>query len=177
VLPLARCLAWDRDAARAEAFAAAAGASGLDARTAADLATAALDSDVILACTSARRPYLDASMIRPGAFIAAVGADSPDKSEIMPALMARATVVADVLAQCAVMGDLHHALAAGAIDIGQVHAELAELVAGTKPGRTGKDQVTLFDSTGTAVQDVAAAAFLFQRALARPGLTAMVLAR
>ncbi len=64
------------------------------------------------------------------------------------------------------MGDLHHAIEAGAMAAADVHAELAELVAGARPGRTDDAQITLFDSTGTAVQDVAAAVRIYQRARA-----------
>ena len=76
-------------------------------------------------------------MVRPGAFVAAVGADSPGKNEVAPRLMARARVVADLVDQCAAMGDLRHAIAAGAMRREDVHAELAELVVGAKPGRAG----------------------------------------
>jgi ornithine cyclodeaminase/alanine dehydrogenase-like protein (mu-crystallin family) len=166
VLPITRCLAWDRDDGRAAAFAAWAAARGLGGEVAADVAAAALASDVVVACTTAREPYLDRGMVRPGTFIAAVGADSPDKNEIAPALMADAIVVADVLEQCAVMGDLRHALAAGTMTREAVHAELAEVVAGSRPGRTSADAITIFDSTGIGVQDVAAAAVVYERAVA-----------
>jgi ornithine cyclodeaminase/alanine dehydrogenase-like protein (mu-crystallin family) len=159
VLPLRRAFAWDRDRERAQAFAEETGAEA-----AVDLAAAAGESDVIVTCTTSHSPFLAASMVRPGTFVAAVGADSPEKSEVQPALMARALVVADVLDQCAVMGDLHHALDAGVMDRADVHAELGELVAGRRQGRTSPDQITLFDSTGSALQDVASAAFLYERA-------------
>ena len=167
VLPLRRCLAWDRDPARMKAF---------PGDAVADLGGAARESDVIAACTTAREPYLQADFVRPGTFVAAVGADSPDKNEVRPELMARAAVVTDVLDQCAAMGDLRHALEAGTMRREDVHAELADLVAGTRPGRTGEAQITLFDSTGTALQDVAAAALIHERALGRPGLRSVVLA-
>ena len=167
VLPLRRAFAWDRDEARAQAFARS---HGLEA--VADLRAC----DVIVACTTARSPYLGPGAVRPGSFVAAVGADSPDKSEVEPELMRNALVVADVLAQCAAMGDLRHALAAGAMRREDVHAELHELVAGTKAGRTSEDQVTLFDSTGTAVQDVAAAALIYERACRSAGFAAVDLA-
>lgn len=160
VLPLARGFAWDLDPARAAAFAAAHGLVSVD-----DPGTAARVSDVIVTCTTATAPFLTADMVAPGTFIAAVGTDSPDKSEIAPALMAGALVVADVLAQCAEIGDLHHAIAADAMNRGGVHAELGELVTGARPGRSSKDEITLFDSTGTALQDVASAAFVYRRAL------------
>ena len=164
-LQLRRGFAWDRDLARAEALATC--AQGIAIEPVADLADAARQSDVIVTCTTARTFFLDPDMVRPGTFIAAVGADSPDKSEIAPALMAKARVVADVLDQCAEMGDLRHALAAGAMRREDVHAELAELVSGAKPGRIDAAEITLFDSTGTALQDVAAAARIYEQAVAR----------
>ena len=174
VLPLRRALAWDQDEARARSF--VNGIDGLEAALAPDLATGARAADLIVTCTTAREPFLDAKMVRPGTFVAAVGADSPDKNEISPGLMARARVVADLADQCAAMGDLRHAIAAGAMRREDVHAELAELVAGAKPGRTREDEIWLFDSTGTALQDVAAAAWIYRRALARPGLPRLDLA-
>jgi ornithine cyclodeaminase/alanine dehydrogenase-like protein (mu-crystallin family) len=95
-----------------------------------------------------------------------VGADNPEKQELDPALFACSKVVVDSLDQCATIGDLHHALAAGCVMRDGVYAELSEIVAGRKPGRTSRDEITLFDSTGTALQDVAAAAVAYERALA-----------
>ena len=173
-LPLRRLLAWDRDAGRADALARA--AEGLEAGTAGDLAAAARASDVIVTCTTAQEPFLSAAMVGPGTFVAAVGADSPDKCEIAPDLMAGARVVVDRLDQCAAMGDLRGALAAGVLRREDVHAELAELVSGAKPGRTGEEQITLFDSTGTALQDVAAAARIYEQARDRTDVLTVDLA-
>jgi alanine dehydrogenase len=153
-------LAYDRDAARAEAFCRASGA-----QPATGLAEAARSSDIIVTCTTATRYFLTGDMVRPGAFIAAVGADNENKQEIDPALMARAKVVTDVTQQARTIGDLHHAIAAGAMAAEDVHAELAEVVAGRKPGRTSPDEITIFDSTGTGLQDVAAAIAVYRRAL------------
>lgn len=125
----------------------------------------ARESDVIVTCTSARRFILSREQVRPGTFIAAVGADDADKQELEPELMAASTVVADLLDQCAHIGDLHHAIAAGAMRRDDVHAELGEVLAGTRSGRSSADEITVFDSTGTALQDVAAAAVVYQRAL------------
>jgi ornithine cyclodeaminase/alanine dehydrogenase-like protein (mu-crystallin family) len=79
--------------------------------------------------------------------------------------MARSKVVVDVLEQCAVMGDLHHALESGAMTLTAVHADLGEVVAGTKPGRESDDEIIIFDSTGMALQDVAAAGILYEKAV------------
>jgi ornithine cyclodeaminase/alanine dehydrogenase-like protein (mu-crystallin family) len=130
----------------------------------ADLAGAVLQSDIVVTCTTARQPLLGPDDVRPGTFIAAVGADHPEKQELHPALMAKSKVVADMLEQCAVMGDLHHALKAGVITCGDVHAELGEIVAGKKAGRESEDEIIVFDSTGMALQDVAAAAVLYEKA-------------
>jgi ornithine cyclodeaminase/alanine dehydrogenase-like protein (mu-crystallin family) len=164
VRPLTRCFAWDRDFERACAFATTASTQGLDAEVANDLATAALASDIIVTCTTSRQAFLDPGMVRGGTFVAAVGADSPEKSEISPALMASAKVVADVLDQCVAIGDLHHAIAAGSMTREAVHGELAELVCCVKPGRTSADEIIIFDSTGTGLQDVATAALVHERA-------------
>lgn len=166
-LPLARGFAWDRDPDKARELAAEARHDGLAIEAVQDVAAASAQSDIILACTTARTPWLHRDMVCPGTFIAAVGADSPDKNEIASALMAEALVVADSLDQCAAMGDLRHALAAGAMSLDDVHAELADLVVDSKPGRTDDAQVTLFDSTGTAIQDVASAAMIYERAVTR----------
>jgi alanine dehydrogenase len=129
-----------------------------------NLATSVLHSDLCVTCTPSQRPLLGPDDVRPGTFIAAVGADSPDKQELDPALMAKSKIVVDLLQQCAVMGDLHHALEAGAVTGADVYAELGEVVAGNKPGRQSDEEIIVFDSTGMALQDVAAAAVLFEKA-------------
>ena len=163
VLPLAQCLAWDRDFGRAQQYGREEGAEAVADLPKGDAA------DVVVTCTTATEPFLGPDQVGPGTFVAAVGADSSAKNEVKPALFEAALVVADVRAQCAAMGDLRHALAAG-VDPGCVHAELAELVSGAKPGRTSPEQITLLDSTGTALQDVASAAMIYERALARGGM-------
>jgi alanine dehydrogenase len=168
VRPLRRVWAYDTDPARAEALAAQVGRSlGVPAATTPDLASAAAASDIVITCTSAERPILFVGDVRPGTFIAAVGADSDTKSELDPALMAGAAVVPDLTEQAAFIGDLHHALAAGVMTREDVRGELGGVLSGTACGRRGEDEVVVFDSTGTALQDVAAAAAVYQRALAR----------
>jgi alanine dehydrogenase len=168
VLPLERALAFDADASVAQAFAADLSRElGFEVAATSDLAGALARSDVCITCTPSRQAFLFREHVRPGTFVAAVGADSADKQELDPALMAAAVVVTDVLEQCASSGDLHHALEAGTMTRDAVHAELADLVSGRKPGRRSPDEITIFDSTGTALQDVAAAAVVFEKAVAR----------
>jgi len=165
VLPLRRIMLVDIDHARAEDLAARASAKhGLQVEPTKDLRTALRDSDVCVTCTTSRRAFLEASDITPGTFIAAVGADNPEKQELEPSLLASATLVVDVLDQCADIGELHHALAAGLLTRDRVHAELADVVVGRRPGRTRPDEITIFDSSGTALQDVAAAVTVYEKA-------------
>ena len=162
----ARIVAHDLDAGRAAGFCAALGRElGIEVVPATELAAAARASDVIVTCTTARRYFVTAAMVRPGTFIAAVGADNEDKQEIDPQLMAAATVVTDLTEQACRIGDLHHAIEAGAMAREDVHAELAEVVAGTRPGRARSDETIVFDSTGTGLQDVAAAVAAYRLAV------------
>lgn len=166
VLPLRRAYAVDADEGRARAFAKEQSAAlGIEVTVATDLAGAVGKSDVCVTCTPSRRPLLFRDDVAAGTFVAAVGADSPDKQELDPALLAEAVVVVDVLEQCAAIGDLHHALASGALSREDVHAELAEVVTGGKPGRRSPEEITVFDSTGTALEDVAAAVVVYERAV------------
>jgi alanine dehydrogenase len=122
--------------------------------------------DMVVTCTASRSPLLDADDVSAGTFVAGVGADSESKHELAPDLLARSTLVVDSLDQCACFGDLHHALDAGAMRGEDVHADLADVVSGRRPGRRSDDEITIFDSTGTALEDVAAGAMVYERALA-----------
>ena len=138
-----------------------------------DLRTAARVSDIVVTCTSSTAPLLFVGDLSPGAFVAAIGADSEDKQELDAALLCTTTVVTDVTEQCATIGDLHHAIAAGAMSLDRVHAELGEIVAGRKAGRSSAEEIIVFDSTGMALQDVAAAAAVYEAAV-RTGRGAVV---
>jgi len=165
VFSLEHVWAIDSDHARAEAFAdRAAKELGLRVEPGKDLRAALRQSDICVTVTPARRAFVMAEDVPAGLFIAAVGADAEGKQELEPALVASATLVVDVLEQCAVIGELQHALAAGLITRERVHAELADVVAGRRPGRTRRDEITIFDSSGTALQDVAAAVAVYEKA-------------
>jgi alanine dehydrogenase len=167
-LPIARVRLWDLDPRRAERLAAelAPELPGVEVRAAPDLAAALATTEVCATCTPARDFFVRLEDVRPGTFVAAVGADDHGKQELDPRLVARGTLVVDTLAQCAELGELQHALAAGLMTTGEVHAELAEVVAGVRPGRSTAEEITIFDSTGTALQDLAAAIAVESRARA-----------
>jgi alanine dehydrogenase len=167
VLSLQRILLVDIDHARAEDLAARAGAKhGVRVEPTKELRAALQESDVCVTCTTSRRAFLGASDVAPGTFVAAVGADNPEKQELEPTLLASATLVVDVLDQCAEIGELHHALRAGVLTRERVHGELADVVVGRRPGRTSRQEITIFDSSGTALQDVAAAIAVYEKASA-----------
>jgi ornithine cyclodeaminase/alanine dehydrogenase-like protein (mu-crystallin family) len=129
-----------------------------------ELAERARVSDVVITCTPARQAILGEDDVSPGCLIAAVGADNPEKQELDPKLLRRSKVVVDVLEQCAVMGDLHHALAAGVMTRDDVYGELGDIVSGNKAGRSNDQEIIVFDSTGMALQDAAAAVAVWRRA-------------
>lgn len=167
VLRLERVWCWDRSAEAALRFAREMSRElCVQVSATRRLRPALRGSDVIVTCTPSRRYFVQAKDVAPGAFVAAVGADSSDKQELQPELLRRSRVVVDSLEQAATIGDLHHALEAGVMTRAQVHAELADVVAGRKPGRRSPDETFVFDSTGIALQDVAAAACVYARALA-----------
>lgn len=162
-----RIRAYDEDAEKSRAFAAALRAeTGVPIIAATDLPATVAASDIVITCTSARRWFLGREMVGPGTFVAGVGADNEDKQEIDPALLAHSKVVTDLTEQCATIGDLHHAVAAGAMSASDVHAQLGEIVAGLKRARENEEEIIVFDSSGTALQDVAAAAAVYRQALA-----------
>src|SRR5262249_4628194 len=125
VLPLAHARVLDTEPARAQSLATQAQADlGIRVSVATDLHAALRESDVCVTCTPSRRPLVFQDDIVPGTFIAAVGADNRGKQELDPGLVASSTLVVDVLEQCAEIGELQHALAAGLMLREDVHAEL-----------------------------------------------------
>jgi ornithine cyclodeaminase/alanine dehydrogenase-like protein (mu-crystallin family) len=168
VLPLERAFALDLDRSRAESYAREmASELSLDVSPADDLASALSETDVLVTCTPSRTAFVLRKDVRPGTFIAAVGADSEDKQEIEEALMAASAVVVDLLPQAALIGDLHHAIARGHMRAEDVRAELGAVVAGRAGGRASPEEITIFDSTGIALQDLAAAVAVYERARGR----------
>lgn len=165
VLPLAKIFAFDMNAAAAQTLADdMAEELSLETEAVSDPGRAIKQSDVCVTCTTATTFFVRQEDVSPGTFIAAVGADDVHKQEIDPALMAASKVVADHLEQCCTIGDTHHAIAAGLMRPSDVYAELAEVVAGKKPGRTNAGETFIFDSTGVAIEDAVAAVAVYEKA-------------
>ena len=130
-----------------------------------DLSAALMESHIVITCTPSREPFIHSEDILSGTFIAAVGADNEDKQELFSELLSKSKVVVDIAEQSASMGELHHAIKKGLLSVGDVHAELGQIIAGKKPGRVSDKEIIVFDSTGTALQDAAAAALVYEKAV------------
>lgn len=158
VRPFARLIAWSPDRLHLDAYLREMRADGLEARAAATPEAVCREADVLLTATPARAPLVQAEWLRPGQHVTALGADAPGKQELDAACLTRADLlVVDRLTQCAAFGELRHALDAGLLRPDRVHAELGEIVAGVKPGRTTARQITIADLTGVGFQDTAIA--------------------
>mgnify|MGYP002519691612 CR=1 FL=1 len=129
---------------------------------ASDIETAVKASDIILTATPAREPFLRAEWVRPGTHISCVGADMSGKQEIESKIFRTAKAFADDEAQCLSVGECEIPHKDGSLSA--IAAEIGDVIAGTKPGRTGADEITVFDSTGIALQDIASAAALLNAA-------------
>lgn len=154
---------WARDPAKAQAMAAE-----LDDARAVDSVDSALDgADIAITTTPSREPLIQPQHLRSGLHITAMGSDAEHKNEIAPAVLARVDAyVADRLSQTRVLGELNHAIAAGLVHAEDDFAELGQVIAGQRPGRTSTEQITLCDLTGTGAQDTAIASLAYQRAVA-----------
>ena len=155
---------FDIDNARAEAFIATHSTSDCTVTPAPSVPAAVAEADICITCTTSKSPVLTEDLDLNGCFVAAVGADNPEKHEICPGLMRRARILVDDLEACASSGDLNHALRLGLVSKDRVHADLAELASGRKQGRLTADELVIFDSSGSGVQDVAAAWAAYQEA-------------
>jgi ornithine cyclodeaminase len=165
VRPIREARIWARDGVKAEAAAREAGQRlGIPVLAVAEPQAAMRGADIVVTTTPAEKPILMADWLEPGQHLTAMGSDSEHKNEIDPALFARATYVADRLAQTRRLGELHHAIGAGLVAADAAFPELGEVVAGTATGRSGAEQITFADLTGTGVQDTAIANLAFARA-------------
>jgi alanine dehydrogenase len=121
-------------------------------------------ADVVVTTTPARGPILMNKWVSEGTHINAIGADAPGKQELDPDILLRARVVVDDVEQAIHGGEVNVPLSTGVIARGNIYADLGEIVTKKKPGRTSDDEVTIFDSTGLAVQDIATDWVVYKKA-------------
>jgi alanine dehydrogenase len=127
----------------------------------------ACGGDIVCTLTPSRTPFVKREWLKPGAHINAVGADAPGKEELDPEILVDALVVVDDIEQSTHAGELNVPFGKGLFNASQIYATLGELTSGAKPGRTDENTVTVFDSTGLAIQDVATARFIYEKARTR----------
>jgi ornithine cyclodeaminase len=156
-LPIAEVRAYDAVPASAERFAETLRARGVAVRIAAGAEDAVGGADVVVTATPGKAAVLKADWVRPGMHVSAFGADTRGKIEVEPELFARATVVVDDVTQATTIGETQHAIARGLLRPDQIATTLGEILAGRHPGRTRPDEITLFDATGLAFQDLVCA--------------------
>jgi len=155
-LPIEEVRCFDLNPDSSRALTARASALGLRAVSAMSPREAVEGADVVVTATPSFQHILEDAWIARGTHISAFGADTRGKQELDPRLLGRARLVADYLPQSREIGEFQHAFREGIVD--GVHAELGEILNGWKPGRETEDQVTVFDATGIALQDLAVAA-------------------
>jgi ornithine cyclodeaminase len=164
VRPLERATIWARRPEAAAACAAdLAAETGIPVQATTDLPGAVAAADIVVTVTPSREPLIEAQWVTPGTHITAVGSDLPGKTELAPALLARARIVADRLAQCRTQGEIAAAIAAGAIAAGDVACELGEVAAHSCRGRITPEDITVADMTGVGALDAALATAVVQR--------------
>jgi alanine dehydrogenase len=154
-------LLWDADEARAALVAEELGARVAGSRD------EALGTDVVVTVTPGREILFEPGSLRAGQHVSLMGADGPGKAEIALEELARARVVVDEWEQASHNGDISRAVEAGSIGRSDV-VELGRILTGEQRGRAGEDEITVFDSTGLAVQDLAVAALVYERYRAHP---------
>ena len=133
----------------------------------------AVACDIVCTLTPAKAPVVKASWVRPGTHINAVGADAAGKQELDPGILMRAQVVVDDLGQACHGGEINVALSQGLFTKEQVWSTIGEILAGTKPGRQDAQAITVFDSTGLAIEDIATARLVYHKAKERGGYLSM----
>jgi ornithine cyclodeaminase len=158
-----KVIAWNRTPGRLPALAAVAEEAGLPFE-AVDL-PAMRAADVIVTITSSPAAALLAGHVAPGTHLACMGTDTRGKQEVDPALLARATLFCDEVAQSVSIGEAQHAIAAGLVAEADL-TPIGAVIGGAHPGRTAPDEITLFDGTGVGLQDLAVASALVDTALA-----------
>ncbi|MFQ5997935.1 MAG: ornithine cyclodeaminase family protein [Candidatus Bathyarchaeia archaeon] len=129
-----------------------------------DLKKTVQESDIIITSTIAMSPIVKNSWVRKGTHIAALGADMEGKQEVEAKLLNRSKVFVDDLGQCVRDGEINVPLKKGQFRVQDVAGTIGEVIAGKKPGRTSDDDITLFDSTGIALQDAAVITLEYKRA-------------
>ena len=163
-----RASIWGRDAQKASELASKL-SQKLDIEVSAhhDVGEVTSNADIIVTTTPTHEPILHSAHIQAGQHITAMGSDAEHKNEIAAEVIAKVNYICDRLSQVQSLGELHHAIEAGAIDSETVFPEIGQVITGQFQGRKSESDITLFDSTGTGIQDTAIATLAYNLCLAK----------
>ena len=124
-------------------------------------------TDIVVTITPSRKPIVSNEWIAPGTHINCIGADAPGKEELDPAILTRAKIIVDDWEQASHSGEINVPLTNGTLTRQDIWGNIGEVVTGLKEGRTSSSEVTVFASTGLAVQDAVTAELAYKKALAK----------
>jgi alanine dehydrogenase len=124
-------------------------------------------ADILITTTRGKGPLVEADWVRPGTHIVAIGTDQQGKQELDPEIFRDAKIVVDSIAQCTEKGETWHPLNRNIITRDDIHGEIGEILLGRKPGRETDEEVTIFDSTGMAIQDNTTSSQIYRNAIER----------
>jgi alanine dehydrogenase len=166
VRPIREIVVFDRHEQHSQALAGELAVTyGVKTRATNNVAEAVGHQDIVVTTTPSRTPIVQREWVAPGTHINAIGADAAGKQELAPAILAAAKVVVDDWAQASHSGEINVPLARGDLTPEGVYGSLGEIVAGKKPGREAPEEITVFDSTGLIIQDLALALAVYKLAL------------
>ena len=137
---------------------------GLPVNLSSSVEQAVRGADIISVATPSRAPFIMAEWIAPGTHINAMGADSPGKQELDPAILLKARIIADSVSQALVYGESQSAVREGLLPKEKILGHIGEVVAGSLPGRLSPEEITVFDGTGLALEDAAVAHMAYKKA-------------
>ena len=156
VRPIRKVCAWNPSADKLAAFGRLVQELGLEF-VAADRQAVAASADILITVTPSKQALVERSWVRPGTHISAMGADTRGKQELDPLLVAAAVLFVDEAAQAISIGECQHAFSAGLITQQSFRGSLGQVIAGLCDGRRSASEITLFDGTGVALQDLVVA--------------------
>jgi len=164
VFPSMEAKAFDLYPAASKSFAVAASSMGIEVQISPTAEECVKDADIVVATTPSTQPVIMDDWIAPGTHINAIGADAPGKEELDPAILKRARIIVDDLVQATHSGEVNVPISKGLLKASDIAGELGDVLEGKLRGRESEDQVTVFDATGLAIEDVAAASLVVKKA-------------
>lgn len=156
---------WGKDSASLRSFLRDTRKFSLKSRGVESLRECVIGSDIVVTTTPSRKPLVKLGWLKNGAHINAIGADAKGKQELDPAILLKAKIVVDSWQQSSHSGEINVPVSRGILSRKDIYAEIGEIAAGKKKGRSNQDEITVFDSTGLAIQDVAIADLIFRTAV------------